>query len=276
MEYVKIQSIKKISKKQKVINFHIKKNENFFANNILTHNCYTKRYKQDYTLYDVEEKLEEIRKHSLSLGSKIPNQVGDYWYYDIGCHTDVVRTWKMYDWIKVFDYFKNSSNQAATFATKFYTKELLDYNANKKVRIRPSLMPQRLSDVMENTTKKSILIKAIEPLMKAGYEVHINYSPVIVYNNWKKDYDELFKEVKYNSPDTKCEVIFLTHDTKKHNQNLDFQFEYLLWNRYQETKRTSYNTEAVRYNYELKKQLINEFKEIYNRYWNIGSIRYIF
>ena len=52
-----------------------------------------------------------------------------------------------------------------------------------------------------------------------GYEVHLNFSPVIVYKNWLEDYKFLFQMcndyIDYKD-EVKCEVMFLTHNKQKH------------------------------------------------------------
>ena len=35
-------------------------------------------------------------------------------------------------------------------------------------------------------------INAINDFVEAGYEVRVNFSPVIVYEGWRADYEELF------------------------------------------------------------------------------------
>jgi hypothetical protein len=46
-KFSKINRITNIRKKTTVVNFSVNKNENYFANGILTHNCYMKRHKPE-------------------------------------------------------------------------------------------------------------------------------------------------------------------------------------------------------------------------------------
>ena len=153
----------------------------------------------------------------------------------------------------------------ATMATKYVNPELLkhnvqDLNGDSRVRIRFSLMPQKLSDVFEPNTSKIIdRIKAINAFIDAGYDVHINYSPVIVYKEWLEDYKYLFQMVN-DYVDYKdqvlAEVIFLTHNEKKHIDNLqeNISREDLLWNpKIQEEKVSQYGGKNVRYKSYFKK-----------------------
>ena len=77
-------------------------------------------------------------------------------------------------------------------------------------------MPQKLSDIYEPNTAKIIdRIKAIDGFIDAGYEVHVNFSPVIVYDNWLEDYEELFYMMSNyvdNKDEVLAEVIFMTHN----------------------------------------------------------------
>ncbi len=109
------------------------------------------------------------------------------------------------------------------------------HNVSASIRIRFSLMPQKYSDVLEPETSSIIeRIQAIDKFIDKGYEVHINFSPVVVTDTWLDDYRDLFMFVDEhvtNKDKVKCEVIFLTHNEKKHNYNLanDIPGEDMLW-----------------------------------------------
>jgi spore photoproduct lyase len=248
--------------------------------------CYTRRFGRKYIYINtnVDEILESIRQHSLKLGTKIPNQTDlKYWTYDIGCDTDLNYHWKDYDWDKVLKFFTETPNIKATFATKFVNNQLLPYG-NEKLRIRYSLMPQHMSDILEpKTFKIEKRIEAINKFIEHGWDVHINFSPIVYTNTWKKDYEELFKlidqKVLYKDK-VACEVIFLTHNQNLHNINLEqnsIEIENLLWKpEIQETKISQYGGENIRYQWEFKNQLINEFKELHNSIIPWCNIRYIF
>jgi spore photoproduct lyase len=144
-------------------------------------------------------------------------------------------------------------------------------------------MPQKYSDLLEPNTSKIVdRIKAIDAFIDAGYDVHINFSPVIVTDNWLEEYKDLFQMVNdyvdYKDV-VKSEVIFLTHNKNKHIDNLNnnVKGEDLLWNpEIQENKTSQYGGINIRYKHNLKYQYIDEFKKIHNEIipWNV--IRYIF
>ena len=98
-------------------------------------------------------------------------------------------------------------------ATKYPELLRLDVtHFNKKPRVRVSLMPQKYSDVLEpKMSKIANRVHDINRLKDLGWEVHCNYSPLIFYPGWRKEYYELFKFVKEIVGEIKCEVIALTN-----------------------------------------------------------------
>jgi spore photoproduct lyase len=228
--------------------------------------------------------LTAINNHVTFADVEKPNQTDPkYITYDIACNEDFALHHKFYQWEKIFDYFKEHPTAKATLATKYIPINFLDYNPNKKVRIRFSLMPQKLSDVLEPNTEPIIdRIKAVNAFIEAGYEVHLNFSPVVIYDNWKEDYDMLFNMVndyvEYKD-EVKAEVIFLTHNESKHYKNLKehANAEQYLWSpTLQEDKVSEYGGKNIRYKASLKADYIKQFKELHNSIIPWNTIRYIF
>lgn len=188
-------------------------------------------------------------------------------------------------YIDIFDFFKNHPLAMGSFATKYVNKTLLEYNPEGKIRIRFSLMPQKYSDLLEPNTSLIIdRIKSINDFIEAGYDVHINFSPVIVEDDWLKQYRMLFEEVdtlvniKYKDR-VKAEVIFLTHNKEKHKYNVKNQLtgEELLWQpNMQEDKISQYGGENLRYKLDMKSNFIEQFKHLHNEIIPWNTIRYIF
>ena len=284
--YKKIKSITKIQQKTKVVNFSVKTNENYFANGILTHNCYMKRHKPQGLdiAKNTGDILTAINNHSMFIIVDKPNQTHNSLItYDISCNEDFALHLKYHNWKYIFDFFKDSPKAMGSFATKYVNVNLLNYNPENKIRIRFSLMPQKYSDLLEPNTSKIIdRIKAIDAFIDAGYDVHINFSPVIVTDNWLEEYKDLFQMVNdyvdYKDV-VKSEVIFLTHNKNKHidNLNKNVKGEDLLWNpEIQENKTSQYGGINIRYKHNLKYQYIEEFKKIHNEIIPWNMIRYIF
>jgi len=248
--------------------------------------CYMKRHKPQGL--DIAKNtmniLTEINNHCMFAEVDKPNQThNNYTTYDISCNEDFALHAKYHEWETIFDFFKNHPVAMGSFATKYVNVDLINYNPEDKIRIRFSLMPQNISDELEPNTSKIIdRIKAIDAFIDAGYEVHINFSPVVVYDNWLKDYEYLFQMVDnyvdYQN-EVKCEVIFLTHNENKHNYNLanNITGESLLWNTdIQENKISQYGGKNIRYKHNLKAEYIKQWINLHNRIINWNKIRYCF
>ncbi len=250
--------------------------------------CYMKRHKPQGldVAKNTGDILTAINNHSMFIIVDKPNQTHNSLItYDISCNEDFALHLKYHNWKYIFDFFKDSPKAMGSFATKYVNVNLLNYNPEKKIRIRFSLMPQKYSDLLEPNTSKIVdRIQAINTFIEAGYDVHINFSPVIVTDNWLQEYKELFQLVDTLVNDSyknqvKSEVIFLTHNKNKHIDNLNnnVKGEDLLWNpEIQENKISQYGGINIRYKHNLKYQYIDEFKKIHNETIPWNMIRYIF
>lgn len=233
---------------------------------------------------NIDTILDIINDHALSLPIKKPNQVDDtYWVYEIGMNSDLGLHAKHYDWQKVFEFFTHHETAKATFATKRVRSPLKSYYSNKKVRIRFTLMPQNLVDVFEpHTDSIEKRVHAINEFIEAGYEVHLNFSPVIITKGGLVEYEKLFTFIDTivqddYKPSVKAEVIFLTHNEKLHQHNLihNIPGEDLLWNpKMQENKISNYGGHNVRY--KNKGKLISEWRKVHSDCIPWNTIRYIF
>lgn len=248
--------------------------------------CYMKRHKPEGLdiATNPEEILSEINSHAWFAMVDKPNQTHEkYITYDISCNEDFALHARYHNWQKIFDFFKEHPLAMGSFATKYVNTKLLEYNPERKVRIRFSLMPQHYSDYLEpKTSSIESRIKAIDTFIEAGYDVHINYSPVIVTERWLQNYRILFEQVERlvtNKDKVKCEVIFLTHNEDKHKKNLIYKLpgEHLLWRpEIQENKVSQYGGKNIRYEHNLKASFIYQFKQLHNEIIPWNTIRYIF
>lgn len=250
--------------------------------------CYMKRHKATglSVANNPEHILTEINSHAMFAQVEKPNQTDPkYITYDIACNEDFALHAKYHDWKKIFSFFVGHPTAKATLATKIVPKEFLEFDPQGKVRIRFSLMPQQIADKLEpNSASIKDRIKAVNDFKQAGYDVHLNYSPVVVYKGWQKEYTELFLQVdelidnKYK-PDVLSEVIFLTHNTDKHEYNVasNLPGEELLWTPdIQEVKTSQYGGVNLRYKHALKADYIKDFKQQHNAIIPWNKIRYIF
>ena len=247
--------------------------------------CYAHRYRRDavYIYNNVDEILEATDLQLKTVNVTKPNQTDpEYVTVDISCNADYAQHNKFHDWKKVFEWYKNHPRLKGTLATKAIPKEYLSFNPERKIRIRFSLMPQKISTILEPNTPQIVdRIQAIDSFIEAGYDVHVNFSPVVVYNGWLEDYKDLFElvnQTKYKDI-VKCEVIFLTHNDHKHKLNLEqgSKGENLLWvPDLQEHKISKHGGRNLRYKLKYKRHFVNQFKELHNQVIPWCTIRYIF
>lgn len=289
LEFKKIKAITKIAKETKVVNFSVKKNENYFANGVLTHNCYMKRHKPEglSVATNTMDILTEINSHVYFADVEKPNQTGDFITYDISCNEDFALHAKYHEWETIFKFFRDHPLAMGSFATKYVNKDLLKFNPEGKIRIRFSLMPGDWRMILEPyTSTVDDRLRAVELFQNAGYEVHLNFSPVIVHDDWLHKYKKLFQYVGYfarsygwNTDAVKAEVIFLTHNESKHLRNLENKTpgEDLLWKpEIQESKVSQYGGKNIRYKHDLKAEYIKQWMELHDEIIPWNTVRYVF
>lgn len=249
--------------------------------------CYMKRHKPKGVdiAKNIGDILTAINNHAYFYADvEKPNQTDEYYItYDIACNEDFALHAKYHDWPKIFEFFRTHPVAKATLATKIIPIDFLEYDPERKVRIRFSLMPQKLSSIIEPNTSEIIdRIKAIDAFIEAGYDVHVNFSPVVVYPGYLDDYAELFSMLEdyvENKEQVLAEVIFLTHNEEKHIYNLinNIPGENLLWTpENQEIKYSQYGGKNLRYNSRLKAEYIKDFVALHDSIIPWNTIRYIF
>jgi len=258
--------------------------------------CYVARRKggsNPLTVFlNYEELLGSINEHQKERGpKKTPNQCDPYFnVYDIGNNNDCSLDVKVSPIpLKFIEGFKHMPYAKATFATKTVNEEAWlsidprDSNGVTHTRIRYSLMPSELSKQVDiNTSPISDRIKSINTLVEAGYEVHVNFSPVVVYDGWEPDWKELWDELndvltEQSKQQLKCEVIFLTHSQKVHDLNMEWnpKGESRIWQ--PQIQQTKYNKpDVICYDYKLKKSLVDRFAKGINKYLPYCTVRYAF
>ena len=251
--------------------------------------CYMKRHKPEGLTIATNpmDILTAINNHVWFADVEKPNQTGDYITYDISCNEDFALHAKYHDWERIFEYFRDHPLAMGSFATKYVNSDFLKFNPQGKIRIRFSLMPEHLRQILEpNTSTIPERIKAVKKFQDAGYDVHLNFSPVIVEKDWLFYYGFLFKEIAIAAEDifkwnegVKAEVIFLTHNKKKHEYNLEHKIpgEDLIWKpEIQETKISQYGGENIRYVSSDKSRYIEDFRKLHADIIPWNTIRYIF
>ncbi len=254
--------------------------------------CYVPRrkgYANPVTVFvNIEQIAAAIRRHAQRQGPKTePNSVDPrYWAYDIGCNSDCAADAALSDNVRdLVRLFTTLPNAMGTFATKLVNRELLDYAPRGKTRIRFSLMPHAKAKLLDvRTSPIAERIAAIDDFVAAGYEVHLNFSPIVAYEGWQAEYDELLRQVDDSIGDAAkaqlaAEVIFLTHNERLHDVNLRWHptAEALLWTPdTQEAKVSEGGGANVRYRTGYKGRLVSEFKQLLARRMPYCRVRYAF
>ena len=178
--------------------------------------------------FTVEEKFIEINKKPFEKhrDSKHPDMIT----IDLGCDSDVVTSNSTTTHSNYHGHMVDVMNQIAEstshIMTSFATKsaEIDNFitgckNPNKH-RIRLSISPEHHRQILEQNTSKIVdRLAAVNKLVDAGFEVHINLSPIVVTDNFEKEYDDLLNLIN-NTLTQKAkdqmayEIIFLTHSEK--------------------------------------------------------------
>lgn len=254
--------------------------------------CYVPRrkgYSNPVTVFaNIEQITKHVARHIAKQGPKAePNQCDpDAWVYDIGensdCSVDAVLSDNVRD---LCDLFRMSPTAKASFATKYVNRDLLDWDPLGRTRIRFSLMPHDTAKVTDiRTSPIAERIAAVNDFVDAGYEVHLNFSPVILTPTWERDWAELLRQVDdVLTPAAKAqlaaEVIFLTHNERLHEVNTGWhpKAEELLWRPdLQESKVSQNGAVNVRYRAGMKSQLVERFRELVADHLPSCRIRYAF
>jgi spore photoproduct lyase len=251
--------------------------------------CYMKRHKPEglSIATNTMDILTEINSHVWFADVEKPNQTGDFITYDISCNEDFALHAKYHEWEKIFEFFRDHPLAMGSFATKYVNEDLLKFDPHGKVRIRFSLMPEDYRKLLEpNTSSIYERLSAVRLFLESGYEVHLNFSPVIVHDNWLGQYSALFQIINsvanhhsWNFDEVQAEVIFLTHNEQKHLYNLENNLpgEGLLWvPKIQESKTSQYGGKNIRYEHNRKADYIKQFVELHDKIIPWNTIRYIF
>lgn len=240
------------------------------------------------TFVNIEQITRYLDRHTIKQGIKLePNQVDpQYWVYEIGENSDCSVDAAISDNVKdLIHLFRDIPNAKATFATKRVNRDLLNYDPQGKTRIRFSLMPQSKAQLVDiRTSSIPERIAAVNDFVAAGYEVHLNFAPVIYYDAWLPEYQQLFEQIDDTlSPQAKAqlqaEVIFLTHNDRLHHVNLGWhpQAESLLWQPdLQETKYSQTGGKNVRYKRGFKGTLVEALTQMLQAQLPYCTIRYAF
>jgi spore photoproduct lyase len=254
--------------------------------------CYVPRrkgYANPITVFvNSDQLLGYLERHAGRQGVKPePNQCDPVdWVYDIGengdCSVDAMVSDNVRDLVGLFARLPNAK---ASFATKLVNRDLLDYDPQGGTRVRFSLMPAEASKRLDiRTSRIADRIAAMDDFVAAGYEVHVNLSPVVVHEGWLEEWAELLEQLDDGiSAATKAqlaaEVIFLTHNEGLHEVNLGWhpKGEELLWRPdLQQVKRSQSGQWNVRYKTPWKGRWVSQLTDLMAEKVPYCRVRYAF
>ncbi|MDQ3249450.1 MAG: spore photoproduct lyase family protein [Chloroflexota bacterium] len=255
--------------------------------------CYVARRKggsNPLTIFiNIEQIANSIRRHSTKLGPKPgPDQCDEnFWTYDIGCNSDLSLDALICDnpgyLVRAF---ADMPYAKATLATKTVNDAYwMRQDPQGKTRIRYSVMPQRIARYVDiGTSPVSERIQSVNKLVDAGYEVHFNFSPIILYegDQWRRDWVELWQEIDDTLSERAkrqlmCEAFFLTHSADLHATNLQWnpKGEEFLWSpETQVPKKTA--PDLVVYDYTMRQAELTRFTAGLKHYLPYCPVRYSF
>ncbi len=248
-----------------------------------------KGYANPITVFtNIEQITGYLRRHVARQGPKTePNQVDwTSWVYDIGensdCSVDALVSDNVADLVATF---RSLPTAKASFATKYVNRQLLELDPAGRTRIRFSVMPDADARVLDvRTSRIAERIAAVDDFVEAGYEVHLNLSPVVLREGWDADWATLLQRLDDElSPAAKAqaaaEVILLTHNKDLHEVNLGWhpKAEELLWRpELQQPKRSQNGQLNVRYRNDVKRDGVTRLQDLVARHAPWLSVRYAF
>ena len=254
--------------------------------------CYVGRRKGSAnpitTFVNIEQIYGFMERHARRQGDKrTPTQADPHlWTYELGTNSDCSVDALLSDNIKdLIALFRRTPNAKGTFATKYVNRDMLAYDPQGKTRCRFSLMPPAIAKILDvRTSKISDRIAAIDDFVLAGYEVNVNFAPVVVYDGWLDAYAELFTMLddgigERAKSQLVAEVAFLTHNEELHEVNLGWhpKGEDILWRPdIQEAKISGTGGRNVRYKVGMKRQWVAQFTDLLHQKLPYCAIRYAF
>lgn len=237
---------------------------------------------------NVDKVVAAIERHVAKLGAKTEaNQVDpDRWVYDLGENGDLSVDAMISDNVRdLVAAFRSMPNAKASFATKHVNPDLLEYDPQRGTRVRMSLMPQDIARVVDvRTTPIGRRIAFMNDLHRAGYEVQVNLSPVIVRDGWMREWRDLLVRLGDElDPDLRdgigAEIIMLTHNAALHEVNMGWhpKAEDLLWTPGLQEGKTSQNgQDNIRYRAKSKRIMLDRLRDVVGQTAPWMRIRYAF
>ena len=153
------------------------------------------------------------REQMLGKITKVANEAEKDLTFEIGSNSDLIlENTITNNLVWTIENFKDNPKGLLTFPTKF---DMVDPKG--KIIVRMSVNPREIIRTIEiGTSPLENRVKAINKLKDAGYKLGILIAPVILVEDWKKQYTELVQYLAENlseqvKKDVFFEIIFMTY-----------------------------------------------------------------
>lgn len=168
---------------------------------------------------------------------------------------------------KTIEFFGGLDNGKLRVVTKYSNVDsLLTIKHNKNTNFRISINSNYAVDNFEhNTGSLKERIEAVIKLEKAGYPIGFIVAPIMIYDNWKEEYDMLFKKLKESLGGELCkqklEFELIQHRfTSAAKELIVNRFPRTMLDMNEETRTLKWGRFG-RYKYVYPKDKANEMKE---------------
>ena len=159
------------------------------------------------------------REQMLNKIIKVANESDKNLTFEIGSNSDLIlENTITNNLVWTIENFKDNPKGLLTFPTKFdMVDPILPLDHNGKVIVRMSVNPREIIKTIEiGTSPLENRVKAINKLKDAEYKLGILIAPVILVEDWKKQYTELIQYLAENlservKKDVFFEIIFMTY-----------------------------------------------------------------
>ena len=219
-----------------------------------------------------EEMLEKIIKEA--------NKSEEELVFEIGSNSDLILENTITgNLVWTIENFAKNNKGYLTFPTKFdMVDDLLNLDHRGRIIIRISVNPQEIIKNVEiGTSNLEERINAINKLCDAGYKVGILVAPIILVDNWKELYENLFIRLKEKLSDKVkkevfFEVILMTY-SYIHRKINEEAFPTLV-NLYDEEKMTGRGKGKYSYKQDVRNEVEEYLKQLFFKYFPDNKILY--
>lgn len=221
------------------------------------------------------------REQMLNKIIKVANESDKNLTFEIGSNSDLIlENTITNNLVWTIENFKDNPKGLLTFPTKFdMVYPILPLDHNGKVIVRMSVNPREIIKTIEiGTSPLENRVKAINKLKDAEYKLGILIAPVILVEDWKKQYTELIQYLAENlservKKDVFFEIIFMTYSYVHRMINQEaFPKQTNLYNQEIMTVR---GKGKYTYNKETREEAEMFLRDLMRKYFPHNEIKYI-